>query len=101
MKDIILEYIIEQFGDDIPKETRTKHYSYCDFPEGECSCKDLNEINYDTSLITGGYIDSFSMVAVWHWLEITFNVKIPEREATPANFNSVDAMVDLVTKFKK
>lgn len=100
MKDIILKYVIEQFGDNTPKEKRTKHYSYCSFPEEECTCKDLMEITYDTSLISGGYIDSFSMVVVLIYLEKTFNIKIPDKEATPNNFDTVNKMVKLVNKFR-
>ena len=70
------------------------------FPEEECTCKDLNEITYDTSLINGGYVDPFSMVAVWHWLEKTFDVKIPDKDAIPDNFNTVNQMVKLVKKHK-
>lgn len=101
MKDIILKYIIEQFGDNTSKEQRTKHYSYCKFPEEKCTCEDLNEITYNTSLISGGYIDSFSMVVVLVFLEKTFDVKIPDKEATPNNFDTVNKMVELVNKFKK
>jgi acyl carrier protein len=101
MKEIILKYIIEQFGDNTPKENRVKHYSYCMFPEEKCSCKDLMEINYDTSLISGGYVDSFSMVVVLMFLEKTFNVKIPDKDATPTNFDTVNKMVELINRLKK
>ena len=97
MKDIILDYVIKQFGD---KNERSFHYSYCTYPEGECACKDLNQITYDTSLIRGGYVDSFSMVVVLMFLEKTFDVKIPDIEATPENFDTVNKMVDLITKIK-
>ena len=101
VKDIILKYIIDHFGNKGTRETRTSHYSYCSFPEGECTCKDLNEITYDTSLISGGYIDSFSMVVVLIFLEKKFKIKIPDIDATPANFDTVNKMVDLVNKFIK
>ena len=94
MKDIILKYIIEQFGNKISKEERKNHYSYCMFPEDKCTCKDLNEITYDTSLISGGYIDSFSMIIVLVFLQKTFNVKISDKEATPNNFDTVNKMVE-------
>jgi acyl carrier protein len=100
MKDIILKYIIEQFGENILEKVRTNHYSYCVFPENKCTCKDLNEITYDTPLISGGYIDSFSMTVVLVFLEKTFNVKITDKEATPNNFDTVNTMVNLVNKFK-
>ena len=101
MKDVILKYIIEQFGDNTPKENRIKHYSYCMFPEEECTCKELNEITYDTQLISGGYMDSFSMVSVLVFLEKTFYVKIPDKDASPDNFNTVNKMCDLVKKYIK
>lgn len=101
MKDVILKYIIEQFGEKKTDKPRGNHYSYCKFPEEECCCKDLNEITYDTSLISGGFIDSFSMVVVLIFIEKTFNVKIPDKEATPENFDTVNNMVNLIKKFKK
>lgn len=100
MKDIILQYVIEQFGSSASKEKRMRHYSYCLYPEEECSCKDLNKITYDTSLISGGYIDSFSMVVVLLFLEKTFNIKISDKDATPNNFDNVNKMVELVNKTK-
>jgi D-alanine--poly(phosphoribitol) ligase subunit 2 len=99
MKDVILQYIIKEFGSKSPSEFRVKHYSYCMFPEDDCTCKDLNEIEYDTQLINGGYMDSFSMVSVLVFLEEMFNVKIPDIEASPSNFNTVNKMVELVTKY--
>jgi acyl carrier protein len=101
MKDEILKYIIDKFGSSTPKERRTHHYSYCSFPEDACVCKDLNDISYDTPLISGGYIDSFSMVAVLVFLERTFGVDIPDKDATPTNFNTVNDMALLVNKYKK
>lgn len=45
--------------------------------------------------------NSFSMVSVWHWLENTFEVKIPDKEAIPFNFDNVNRMTEMVNKFKK
>ena len=101
MKDTILNYIIGQFGEDRQLEDRTQHYSYCSFPEGDCTCKDLNEIKEDTPLITGGYVDSFSMVSVLVFLEKTFKIKIPDKLATPDNFNTINKMIDLVERCKR
>lgn len=100
MKDLILKYITEQFGNKNTEEKRTTHYSYCMFPGEDCCCKDLDEITYDTSLITGGYVDSFSMMVVLIFLEKTFNIKIPDSEATTINFNTINRMVELVKKYK-
>jgi acyl carrier protein len=100
-KEKILNYIISEYGDSESNEKRIKHYSYCLFPEEECTCKDLNKITYDTQLISGGYMDSFSMVSVLVFLEKTFNVKIPDIDATPDNFNTVNKMIKLVEKYLK
>ena len=101
INDVILKHIINEFGENQVVTQRLKHYSYCMFPEEECSCKDLNEITYDTPLISGGYMDSFSMVSVLVFLEKTFNVKIPDKEASPDNFNTVSKMTALVKKHQK
>ena len=98
VKDIILNYIIKEFG---TGKKSTRHYSYCSFPEGECVCKELNNISYDTPLISGGFIDSFSMTVVLVFLEDAFNIKIPDKEALPKNFDSVDKMSELVKICKK
>ena len=100
MKDTILKYIIEQFGEDPSKKDRTHHYSYCSFPEEDCTCKDLNKIEYDTSLITGGYMDSFSMVAVLVFIEKEFEVKIPNKDANPNNFDTVNKIAELINSVK-
>lgn len=101
IKDVILKYIIEQFGDNVSKENRTNHYSYCSFPEELCVCEDLNKITNETQLISGGYIDSFSMVVVLIFLEKTFNFKIDDKDAIPENFNCVNKMAELVSNYKK
>jgi acyl carrier protein len=101
MKDIILKHVINEYGDNVSKEQRTKHYSYCIFPEEECTCKDLKEITYDTSLISGGYIDSFSMLSTLVFLQKTFNIKIQDKDAIPENFNTVNKMCELVKKYIK
>ena len=100
MKDIILNHIIDEFGEKSTTENRISHYSYCEYPGEECSCRDLNQIEYDTGLITGGYMDSFSMVSVLTFLEETFSVSIPDKDATPDNFNTVNKMTELVKKYK-
>lgn len=100
MKDIILKFILEHFGEE-PNEHRKVHFSYCRFPEDSCTCKGIEGITYDTSLIGGGYIDSFSMVVVLVFLQKTFNIKIPDKEAIPGNFDTVNKMVELVNRIKK
>ena len=98
ISDIVLSHIIENFGEK-SDTNRTQHYSYCMFPEEECECRDLNNIGIDTQLITGGYMDSFSMVTVLVFLESTFNINIPDSDASPTNFNTVNKITELVKKY--
>lgn len=94
VEDVVLEYVRERFG-----EKSNAHQSYCKFPEETCSCKILENIDYDTSLITGGYIDSFSMVAVLVFIERQFNIKIQDSDATPENMDTVNKIVQLIKKY--
>jgi len=76
MKTLILDYIRKEYMD-----------------------KEEVELNYDTPLISSGYIDSFSMVSLLVFLERKFNIKIPPAKATPEAFDSVNKIVDLVNKY--
>lgn len=96
MKETIRKFILSEFGAD----NYLFHFSYCMFPEGQCTCKRLIDIDYETPLISGGIIDSFSMTQVLVFIEKEFNVKIPDKEATPANFDSVNKIVALIVKHK-
>ena len=98
MRDVILKYINEEFGETSRKDG--SHFSYCMYPEEECTCKKLKDIDYETSLIRGGYIDSFSLIVVIVFLQKTFNVKIPEKEMVVNNFDTINKMVEIITKLK-
>ena len=78
MKNIILEYVIEEYLED----------------EDE-------ELTYDTPLISGGIVDSFSMVSLKRFLETKYKISLPDDQATPEAFDSVDNIVKLVNKFIK
>ena len=95
MHEIIFNYIVNLYGK-YANKNRIKHYSYCLYPEEDCSCKYLKEITFDTDLITGGYLDSFEMVAILVFLENTFKIKISEKDATPSNMGSINKMVALI-----
>jgi len=99
MKDIILKHIIDEYGNHGINGQRVKHYSYCKFPEEECECRDLNDITYDTQLISGGYIDSFSMVYTLVFIERTFDIQIKDEDANPSNFNSVNNIFALAQRY--
>ncbi len=62
---------------------------------------DDREVADDTPLITGGIVDSFSMVSLKRFLERRYEIQIPDAEATPQAFDSVDSIAALVTRFVK
>jgi acyl carrier protein len=57
------------------------------------------EINYDTPLISGGIVDSFSMVSLKVFLETKFNVSIPDAKASPEAFDSINNIAKLLKEF--
>jgi len=57
------------------------------------------EITEDTKLISGGIVDSFSMVSLKMFLEKKFHIKIPDEKATPEAFDSVNNILTLVKEF--
>ncbi len=59
---------------------------------------DDREVDIDTPLITGGIVDSFSMVSLKRFLERKNEIEIPDTEATPAAFDSVRSIVRLVER---
>lgn len=60
---------------------------------------DERPVRSDTPLITGGIVDSFSMVSLKRFLEKTYAVRIPDAEASPQAFNTVDSIAALVERF--
>jgi acyl carrier protein len=57
-------------------------------------------LGYDTPLISGGIVDSFSMVSLKLFLEKKFQISIPDAKATPQAFDSVNKIVSLVREFR-
>ncbi len=51
-----------------------------------------------TPLITSGIVDSFSMVSLKRFLEKKYAITIPDEEATPAAFDTVTSIMDLVRR---
>jgi acyl carrier protein len=78
LKDILLKYVIEEYME-----------------EGG------DPISYDTPLISGGIVDSFSMVSLKRFLENKYKISIPDDQATPEAFDSVNKIADLVKRFVK
>ncbi len=78
MKDVVLQYVIDEYLED-PDE----------------------EITYNTPLISGGIVDSFSMVSLKRFLENKYKISIPDDKATPEAFDSVNKIVSLLNEFLK
>ena len=60
---------------------------------------DDRKITYDTPLISGGIVDSFSMVSLKVFLETKYNIQIPDAIASPEAFDSVNNIVNLLNEF--
>jgi len=78
MKDVVLEYVTEEYLEE-----------------------DDDEITPDTPLISGGIVDSFSMVSLKRFLENKYSISIPDERATPEAFDSVNKIIALVNEFIK
>ena len=76
IREAVLEYVIEEYLED----------------EDE-------ELTYDTPLISGGLVDSFSMVSLKRFLEAKYDISIPDEQASPEAFDSVDKITALVKTF--
>ena len=75
MKDIILKYVIEEYAN-----------------EGDA-------LTYDSPLISSGLVDSFSMVSLKRFLEVKYKISIPDEDASPEAFDSVNKIANLVQRF--
>ncbi|MDH4222853.1 MAG: acyl carrier protein [candidate division Zixibacteria bacterium] len=57
------------------------------------------EINENTSLISSGIVDSFSMVSLKTFLEKKYKIQIPDTKATPEAFDSVKHIMSLLKEY--
>jgi len=62
---------------------------------------DDRTIGEQTPLITGGIVDSFSMVSLKRFLEKEYEIRIPDAEASPAAFDTVAGIADLVERLRR
>jgi acyl carrier protein len=58
------------------------------------------EITDTTPLISGGIVDSFSMVSLKRFLETKCAIQIPDAEATPDAFDTVERIAELVERIQ-
>ena len=56
------------------------------------------DVTYDTKLISSGLVDSFSMVSLKAFLEKKYSISLPDSEATPEAFDTVNSIAELVKK---
>jgi acyl carrier protein len=61
---------------------------------------DEREVTDTTPLISGGIVDSFSMVSLKRFLEKKYAIQIPDTDATPQAFDTVQRIVALVRHFQ-
>ena len=78
-KQTILDYVIKEYLEDDEDE----------------------EITFDTELISGGIVDSFSMVSLKRFLENKYQIQIPDADASPEAFDTVNSIAALVARFKQ
>jgi acyl carrier protein len=76
LKDIILQYVTKEYLED-----------------------DSEPLDFDTPLISGGIVDSFSMVSLKRFLDNKYHIQIPDDKATPEAFDSVTKIAVLVEEF--
>ena len=76
LKDVVLQYVTKEYLED-----------------------DSEPLAYDTPLISGGIVDSFSMVSLKRFLENKYGIQIPDADATPEAFDSVNKIATLVEDF--
>jgi acyl carrier protein len=76
LKNVILEYVTKEYLED-----------------------DSEPLNYETPLISGGIVDSFSMVSLKRFLENKYSIQIPDEKATPEAFDTVTKIASLVQEF--
>lgn len=59
---------------------------------------DPKELADDTSLVSGGYVDSTGMLEVISFLESEFRIRVAEHETTPENLESIAKIASFVAK---
>ena len=75
IRDAVLEYVKDEYVED-----------------------DDEDVTYDTRLISSGLVDSFSMVLLKAFIEKKYSISLPDEDATPEAFDTVNSIVELVKK---
>lgn len=58
------------------------------------------DYNTCTTLVDDAYLESLDIVTLISELSDAFDITIPAREITPENFNSAEAMYDMVKRLQ-
>ncbi len=58
------------------------------------------DFSKEKSLIDGGILDSFDIISIVGELNSEFEIEINVEDLLPENFNSMDAMYELITKLQ-
>ncbi len=77
MKQMILDYIRNEYIDDDDDDV---------------------ELDENTKLISGGIVDSFSMVSLKRFIEKKYGISVPDEEASPEAFDTVNSIIALVNR---
>lgn len=56
------------------------------------------ELTDHTPLLEWGIVDSLAMVSLLAFVHKTFDVKIPDAEISPRNFQSIEALRNLIVR---
>jgi acyl carrier protein len=62
---------------------------------------DDRTVDEETPLISGGIVDSFSMVSLKRFLEKRYQIRIPDEQATPDAFDTVSRIAGLVERIRQ
>jgi acyl carrier protein len=79
MKEMILDYIRREYLDE----------------------ENDQELDENSPLISSGIVDSFSMVSLKRFLEKKYSISIPDADASPQAFDTVNSIIALVNRFRK
>lgn len=58
------------------------------------------EFEKETRLMDDGILDSFDIISIVQEFDESFMIRIDVNDLGPENFNSVDAMIELITRLQ-
>ena len=61
--------------------------------------KNITDIQTDTDLFKGGYVNSLFALEIVMFLEKEFKIKIKNKDITEKNFRTIDSMADVIEKY--